>query len=130
MTPRTDLTGKRFGMLLVMSEVADPPEEPSGKRYRLWHCRCDCGKELDIRHNALTATKNATKSCGCTRRKNRPRNKKICVVCGKEFECPPSDKTVCCSKECSAIRHSMTHKGLRHTEQTKQKYPQRSANSP
>ena len=28
------------------------------------------------------------------------RNKKNCIVCGKTFECPPSNKTVTCSKEC------------------------------
>ena len=28
------------------------------------------------------------------------RNKKNCIVCGKAFECPPSNKTVTCSKEC------------------------------
>lgn len=41
------------------------------------------------------------------------KNKKKCVVCGKYFECPPSDKTVTCSKECSKINKSRTHKGKR-----------------
>lgn len=28
---------------------------------------------------------------------------KICVVCGKPFNCPPSSEKVCCSRECSHI---------------------------
>lgn len=34
-----------------------------------------------------------------------------CVVCGREFKCSPSDKTVTCSKECSRIHKSRTHMG-------------------
>lgn len=36
---------------------------------------------------------------------------KKCVVCGKEFNSPPSAKTVTCSKECSRINKSYTHMG-------------------
>lgn len=32
-----------------------------------------------------------------------------CAVCGKEFRCSPSDKTVTCGKECSRINKSRTH---------------------
>lgn len=38
---------------------------------------------------------------------------KKCVICGKEFKCSPSDKKVTCSKECSQINKSKTHKGKR-----------------
>ncbi len=41
------------------------------------------------------------------------KNKKICVVCGKEFNCPPSDKTVTCGKKCSKIQKSKTHQEKR-----------------
>jgi predicted nucleic acid-binding Zn ribbon protein len=37
---------------------------------------------------------------------NPPKNKKICVVCGREFFSPPSDKTITCSPECRSIRRS------------------------
>lgn len=37
---------------------------------------------------------------------------KICVVCGKPFKCPPSDKTVTCSSECSRIHRSQVHRGV------------------
>lgn len=36
-----------------------------------------------------------------------------CVVCGHEFKCSPSDKTVTCSKECSRLNKSKTHVGKR-----------------
>lgn len=38
-------------------------------------------------------------------------NYKTCPVCGKQFPCPPSDKTVTCSKECSLIRKRQSHIG-------------------
>lgn len=36
---------------------------------------------------------------------------KICPVCGKSFRCPPSSKTVTCSKACSSIHRSRVHVG-------------------
>lgn len=36
-----------------------------------------------------------------------------CVICGKDFKCSPSDKTVTCSKECSRINKIQKHKGKR-----------------
>ena len=39
------------------------------------------------------------------------KNRKICVVCGKYFDCPPSSKKVTCGPECSRINKSRTHKG-------------------
>jgi hypothetical protein len=53
-----DLTGKRFGKLVVLGRA------PSSARERpKWLCRCDCGKEKVIRGHALRA--GATHSCGC-----------------------------------------------------------------
>lgn len=52
---------------------------------------------------------------------------KICVVCGKEFKCSPSDKKVTCSKECSRINKSRTHQGKRNiwSEENKEKLRQK-----
>lgn len=41
------------------------------------------------------------------------KNKKICVVCGRPFDCPPSSKKITCSAECSRIRKSQSHAGKR-----------------
>lgn len=57
MSKAIDLTGKRFGRLMVIKRV--------GTRHRecLWECKCDCGKSIDtISSNLRTGH---TKSCGC-----------------------------------------------------------------
>lgn len=54
-----DLTGERFGKLTVVGR---------GKNihhYAMWLCECDCGRQCEVRSDAL---KNGnTKSCGCLR---------------------------------------------------------------
>lgn len=53
-----DLTGKRFGYLLVLWRL------PNNKDKRaMWHCFCDCGKFKNLRSNVLV--NNLTTSCGC-----------------------------------------------------------------
>lgn len=63
MPAKKDLTGKRFGRLLV--------EYDTGKKNNynriLWHCKCDCGNELDISSASLNRAK-PTQSCGCLQR--------------------------------------------------------------
>lgn len=56
-----DLTGQRFGRLTALYRL----EEMRGSCY-VWHCKCDCGQEVDIPVNALTSGN--TKSCGCAKR--------------------------------------------------------------
>lgn len=59
MTKRIDLTGQDFGHLVVI----EPAETRGGRAY--WHCRCDCGREVDVRAENLRSG-NST-SCGCQR---------------------------------------------------------------
>lgn len=56
---KKDLAGQRFGRLTVLGEA----EETGEKTKRLWHCRCDCGTEVDILEGGLISGNN--KSCGC-----------------------------------------------------------------
>lgn len=56
--PRVDLTGKTFGYLIPMYYIK------GGK----WHCKCKCGKELDVDTRNLKS--GHTKSCGCLRLEN------------------------------------------------------------
>lgn len=66
MSRMKDLTGLRFGMLVVESRADDiKPGRPS------WNCRCDCGNSTRVSSTGLTKT-NGTKSCGCLRRKPSP----------------------------------------------------------
>ena len=57
-----DLTGKKFGQLLVLQE--------SGRKNRqvLWKCVCDCGKTVLVRGSDL---RNGQKSCGCIAARGR-----------------------------------------------------------
>ena len=54
---KKDLTGQRFGRLVVLYEA--------GRRNGriTWKCQCDCGNEIIIRSNCLKTGN--TKSCGC-----------------------------------------------------------------
>lgn len=55
---KTDLTGQRFGKLLVLA--------PTAERMRgavVWRCRCDCGKEILLESRRLKS--GAAYSCGC-----------------------------------------------------------------
>ena len=53
-----DIAGERFGRLTALYRT----DRKSGSSY-LWHCRCDCGREADVRLSALTSGN--TTSCGC-----------------------------------------------------------------
>ena len=52
-----DLTGKRFGRLLVVSKA-----ESKNKR-TMWNCICDCGSRVVVGGKDMRQVK--TKSCGC-----------------------------------------------------------------
>lgn len=63
-----DLTGKRFGNLVVLRRAEDPPHKT---RNAFWVCRCDCGNEVTFASNDLQRkTSRARTHCGC-KRKNR-----------------------------------------------------------
>ena len=57
-----DLTGKRFGRLVITGRAPDYIQENGRKRVQ-WKCLCDCGKEFVTNADALKAGK--TSSCGC-----------------------------------------------------------------
>lgn len=56
-----DITGMRFGMLVAVAPAGDCGRNGS----RIWHCKCDCGGEVDAPLNQLTS--GYRKSCGCLR---------------------------------------------------------------
>lgn len=53
-----DLTGQSFGELTALFS-----DTVARDGQRVWHCKCSCGKEIDVRAGALRSGK--TKSCGC-----------------------------------------------------------------
>ena len=62
-----DLTDRRFGRLIVLYQA----ENRNGRV--MWHCKCDCGIEKDVRGSSLLG--GLTTSCGCY---NKEISKKCC----------------------------------------------------
>ena len=60
-----DLTGQRFGRLLVIHRDLESKSNQPGAK---WICRCDCGKEISVPAGRLKTGQ--TKSCGCQRNKS------------------------------------------------------------
>ena len=58
---KIDLTGRRFGRLVVIEEAG----RDKFKR-TMWKCRCDCGKEKIVPYAQLA--RGETRSCGCLAR--------------------------------------------------------------
>lgn len=59
-----DLTGKRFGKLIVLSIAYK--KSAKGSRTRIyWNCKCDCGKEIITRSDYITSGQSI--SCGCSK---------------------------------------------------------------
>lgn len=54
-----DEIGNRYGFLTVLHRA----EENSPSNKVMWHCKCDCGNEIDVIGESLR--ENLTKSCGC-----------------------------------------------------------------
>lgn len=57
-----DRTGQKYGRLLVLHRAPDKIFS-SGRTVVQWHCKCDCGKEVDVPATSLAS--GGTKSCGC-----------------------------------------------------------------
>lgn len=57
-----DLTGQRFGRLVVIGRAEDYVY-PNGKKSVQWNCLCDCGNTCVVDGRSLK--RNRTKSCGC-----------------------------------------------------------------
>jgi hypothetical protein len=55
MPPFIDITGQRFGRLLVLERA------PTVRRRTMWLVRCDCGTEKEVRGDTLFRIS----SCGC-----------------------------------------------------------------
>lgn len=57
-----DITGQTFGRLTALYRIGTK-RYPSGGRLSIWHCKCQCGKEVNVTLSALKTGN--TKSCGC-----------------------------------------------------------------
>ena len=84
MSKKIDLTGQKFGRLLV-SEQANNLKTPNGRSHVAWNCICDCGNKIIVRGDCLR--NGHTVSCGCKQRENRLLGGKsrILDLVGKRF---------------------------------------------
>lgn len=60
-----DITGRKFGRLLVIKRVADYIS-PGGRHEVQWLCQCDCGNQTIAR--AANVVNGHTISCGCAKK--------------------------------------------------------------
>lgn len=58
-TRAIDISGQKFNYLTAL-ELTDKRNQ---RGQALWHCRCDCGREVDVTYNDLVYTN--LMSCGC-----------------------------------------------------------------
>ncbi|MBR3706374.1 MAG: hypothetical protein IKM19_05340 [Firmicutes bacterium] len=66
-----DITGQKFGRITALH----PTQRRSKRGHLIWHCQCDCGRELDISYNDLVYTNR--KSCGCRKQEHNQELKNI-----------------------------------------------------
>lgn len=66
---RLDLTGQRYGRLLVLEPAK---ERRTGSSILYWRCECDCGNICVVHKESLRA--GMTKSCGCLQMEQRKAN--------------------------------------------------------
>ena len=62
---RSDISGTRFGKLVVLS-MAEDYISPSGQRLSRCKCLCDCGNTVIVNMSSLVSGK--TQSCGCSQK--------------------------------------------------------------
>ena len=67
-----DLTGKRFGRLIVIRQIGVDKR----RREKTWLCQCDCGNTKETKTSYLTS--GDTSSCGCYRRECELKNLEKC----------------------------------------------------
>lgn len=68
-----DLTGQRFGSLVVIKRVQNSVA-PSGQKKAMFLCVCDCGNEVTV--IGANLRNGNTQSCGCLRREEAIKNGK------------------------------------------------------
>ena len=80
-----DLTGKRFGNLVVISYKGriNKVMDKNHKTFAVWKCKCDCGKTVIKTGRSLVH--DFTKSCGCLQKLAGQINGKKNLVAGAEL---------------------------------------------
>lgn len=78
--PYQNLTGSRFGRLLVLSLVDTAAGANTPTK---WLCQCDCGEKIEVR--AYNLKSGNTLSCGCLQKEKAAANKKTHGMTGSRL---------------------------------------------
>lgn len=73
-----DLSQKRFNKLVALY-----PLKERKNTHSVWHCICDCGKEIDVVASSLKSGN--TQSCGCLKKENTHFAKNSANLIGQKF---------------------------------------------
>lgn len=65
---KRNLIGQKFGRLTVIKDSGERKDANGYKGTVLWHCKCECGGEINVRSDSLTS--GMTRSCGCLQYEN------------------------------------------------------------
>ena len=93
-----DLTGQRFGRLVVLERAEDNITK-SGKKVKCWKCLCDCGNKKIVRQGGLR--NGHTQSCGCLHKEivgSLNRTHGLSANCGRLYPLWKSIKYRCYNK--------------------------------
>lgn len=60
----SNIEGQKFNLLTALY----PTKRRDGKGSVIWHCRCDCGNEIDVPYNSLVYSN--MQSCGCRKKEH------------------------------------------------------------
>ena len=71
-----DITGQRFGRLIVLSEDSRRKRANRPGTEVFWKCLCDCGNTTVVKRGSLTSK--TTQSCGCRKRDAVLARNKLC----------------------------------------------------
>jgi hypothetical protein len=86
-----DLTNMRFGRLLVLRRV-----ENNRRGKVCWLCRCDCGKEKEVRAQHLRSVQ---QSCGC-QRGGKLKHGHVVYINGKQHPSPTYHSWMAMKQRC------------------------------
>ncbi|MCF7995219.1 MAG: hypothetical protein K9L88_10310 [Chromatiaceae bacterium] len=96
-----DLTGERFGRLVVLSE-----SESLDKR-KAWLCRCDCGNEKTLSSKQLRHDK--VRSCGCLRKETSAETAAARKKSEAKRRDPLYNRWLCMLQRCSNPKNPSYH---------------------
>lgn len=110
-----DLVGMKFGKLTVLYRAENHTSKNGNSRIA-WHCRCECGNEVDVL--GLNLTRNHSKSCGCLHKDENDRRRrnllgekfgKLTVISFVEGSSPPKWHCRCeCGNEKDVLGNNLT----------------------